>query len=77
VQDYHYLNKERIRNNYSLPLILNIVENISTKIVMFFKLTNSLAMFQIIINKILRDLVNTGKVVSFIDNVIIGTEEEE
>ena len=28
-------------------------------------------------NKILQDLINTGKVVSFIDNVIIGTEKEE
>ena len=29
------------------------------------------------INKILWDLINTGKVVSFIDDVIIGTEGEE
>jgi len=28
-------------------------------------------------NKILRDLINTGKVASFIDDVIIGTEGEE
>ena len=28
-------------------------------------------------NKILWDLINTGKVASFIDNIIIGTEEEE
>ena len=27
-------------------------------------------------NEILWDLINTGKVVSFIDNVIVGTEEE-
>ena len=45
--------------------------------VMFFRLTNSSAMFQTIINKILQDLINTGKVVSFIDNVIIGMETEE
>ena len=31
VQDYQYLNKWTIKNNYSLPLILDIVENISTK----------------------------------------------
>ena len=29
------------------------------------------------INKILQDLINTGEVVSFIDNVIVGTEKEE
>ena len=28
-------------------------------------------------NKILQDLINTGKVVSFIDDVIIGIETEE
>ena len=31
VQDYHYLNKGKIRNNYPLLLILDIVENICTK----------------------------------------------
>jgi len=30
-----------------------------------------------IINKILWDLINTGKVASFIDNIIVETEEEE
>ena len=44
---------------------------------MFFGLTNSSATFQTIINKISRDLINTGKVASFINNIIIGTEEEE
>ena len=28
-------------------------------------------------NKLLRDLINTGKVAAFIDNVIVGTETEE
>ena len=34
-------------------------------------------MFQTMINEILWDLINIGKVASFIDNVIIGMEEEE
>jgi len=38
---------------------------------------NSSATFQTIINEILWNLINTEKVVSFIDNVIVGTEEEE
>ena len=46
-------------------------------IVMFFCLTNSPATFQTMMNKILQDLINTGKVVSFINDVIIGTEMEE
>ena len=29
------------------------------------------------INEILQDLINTGGVVSFTDNVIVGIEEEE
>jgi len=45
--------------------------------VMFFGLTNSLATFQTIINKILQDLINTRKVVSFIDDIIIGTERKK
>jgi len=28
-------------------------------------------------NELLRDLINIGKVAAFIDDVIIGTEEEE
>jgi len=44
---------------------------------MFFGLTNSPATFQTMINKLLRDLINTGKVMAFIDDVIIGTESEE
>jgi len=31
VQDYRYLNEWTIKNNYLLLLILDIVENISTK----------------------------------------------
>jgi len=113
VQDYQYLSKWTIKNNYLLLLISNIVENIGTKkvftkldlcwdynnvhikegdkykmvfttlegafkpMVMFFKLTNLLATFQTMMNKILWDLINIGKVVSFIDNIIVGTEEEK
>jgi len=89
VQDYWYLNKWTINNNYSLPLISDIIENIGTKKVftkldlqwrynniwtkkgnewkvvfinlkelfepktMFFGLTNSSVIFQMIMNKIL------------------------
>ena len=45
--------------------------------VMFFGLTNSPVTFQTIMNEILWDLISTGKVTSFIDNIIIGIEEEE
>ena len=42
--------------------------------VMFFGLTNSPAMFQAMMNELLRDLMNTGKVAVFIDDEIVGTE---
>jgi len=44
---------------------------------MFFGMTNSPAMFQGMMNKILRDMINKGKVAAFVDNVLIGTEIEE
>ena len=113
VQDYRYLNEWMIKNNYLLPLISDILENIGTKkiftkmdlrwgynnvrikegdewkaafmmleglfepTVMFFGLTNSPATFQAMMNKLLRDLINIGKVAAFIDDVIIGMEIEE
>ena len=46
-------------------------------IVMFFGLTNSLVTFQAIINDLLRDIIEAGDIVVFIDNVMVGTETEE
>ena len=45
--------------------------------VMFFGLTNSPVTVQALINELLRDLINTGKVVAFMDDVIVGTKTEE
>jgi len=45
--------------------------------VMFFGMTNSPPTFQAMMNKILRDLINEGKVAAFVDNVLVGTETEE
>jgi len=44
---------------------------------MFFGITNSPAMFQAMINEILRDLINKGKITAFVDDVLVGTETEE
>jgi len=113
VQDCRYLNEWTIKNNYPLPLISDVLENIGMKkvftkmdlrweynnvrikegdkwkaafttpeglfepTVMFSRLTNSPATFQAIMNELLRDLTNTGKVAVFIDDVIVGTETEE
>jgi len=44
---------------------------------MFFVLTNTSAMFYIMMNKILQNLINTREVASFINDIIIRTEDEE
>jgi len=53
------------------------LERLFEPTVIFFGLTNSLATFQTMINELLRNLINTGKVTAFIDNVIVGMENEE
>ena len=40
-------------------------------------MTNSPAMFQGMMNEILRDMINEGKVAVFIDDMLIGTETEK
>jgi len=45
--------------------------------VMFFGMMNSPATFQVMMNEILRDLINKGKVAAFVDDVLVGTETEE
>jgi len=45
--------------------------------VMFFGMTNLPAIFQAMMNEILRDLINEGKVAVFVDDVLVGTETEE
>ena len=44
---------------------------------MFFRLTNSPATFQAMMNDLLRDLVVEEKVAVFIDDVMVVTETEE
>jgi len=46
-------------------------------LVMLFGMTNLPATFQDIMNKILRNMINEGKIVVFVDDVLIGTETEE
>jgi len=45
--------------------------------VMFFGMTNLPATFQAMMNKILRNIINKGKVAAFVDNMLVGTETEE
>jgi len=113
VMDYRNLNDQTIKNNYPLPLITELIDNMGSKkvftkmdlrwgfnnvrikeedewkgvfithidsfepTVMFFGITNLPATFQAMMNEILRDLINKGKVAAFVDDVLVETETEE
>ena len=44
---------------------------------MFFSLTNLSATFQVMINNILRDLINTEDITVFMDNMLVKTEDKK
>ena len=67
----------RIKKGDKWKVIFITLEGSFEPMVMFFGLTNSPATFQAMMNKLLRDLINTGKVAVFIDDVIIGMETKE
>ena len=67
----------RIKEGDEWKAVFTTPEGLFEPTVMFFGLTNSLATFQAMMNELLRDLINIGKVATFIDNVIIGMETEE
>jgi len=113
VMDYCNLNGQTVKNNYPLPLITELIDNMGSKkvftkmdlrwgfnnvrikeedewkgaftthigsfepTVMFFGMTNLPATFQAMMNEILRDLINEGKVAAFVDDVLVGMETEE
>ena len=45
--------------------------------VMFFGITNSPVTFQDMMNEILRDMINEGKVAAFVNNVLIEMQIEK
>jgi len=44
---------------------------------MFFDLTNLLVIFQVMINNILRNLIDTGDIAAFMNNVLVETKDKE
>ena len=67
----------RIKKGDKWKVAFIIPEELFEPTVMFFGLTNSSAIFQAIINEFLKDLINMGKMGSFINDVIVGTESKE
>ena len=67
----------RIKEEDEWKAVFSMPEGSFEPTVMFFGLTNSPAMFQTMMNDLLRDLVVEEKVVVFIDDVIVAMETEE
>ena len=67
----------RIKEGDEWKAAFTMPEGSFEPMVIFFGLTNSPAIFQAMINELLRDLINMGKVAVFIDDIIVGMESEE
>ena len=70
-------NNIRIKKEDKWKVVFTIPEGSFELTVIFFRLTNSPATFQAMMNKLLRDLINTGKVAAFIDDMIVAMEDKE
>ena len=70
-------NNVRIKEGDKWKAAFTTPEGSFEPMVMFFRLTNLPATFQAMMNELLRDLINTGKVIAFIDDIIIGMETEK
>jgi len=70
-------NNVRIKEGDEWKMAFMTSEGSFEPMVMFFRLTNSPAIFQAMMNELLQDLINTGKMAAFIDDVIVGMDMEE
>jgi len=67
----------RIKEGDEWKAAFSMPERLFEPTVMFFGLTNSPAIFQAIMNDLLRDLVVEEKIAVFIDDVMITMETEK
>ena len=67
----------RIKEEDEWKTAFTISEGSFEHTVMFFGLMNSLATFQTMMNELLRDLINTEKIGSFINDIMVGMETED
>ena len=70
-------NNIRIKEEDEWKEVFTIYIELFELTVMFFGMINSLAIFQVMINEILRDLVNKDKVAIFINDILVRTETEK
>ena len=67
----------RIKKGDKWKVVFLMLEGVFKPTVIFFELTNSLVIFQAIINDLLRNIIEIGDVVMFIDNIMVETETKE
>ena len=67
----------RIKERDEWKAEFTTLEGLFEPLVMFFGLTNSPVIFQSMMNKLLRDLINTGKVAAFINDIIVGMDTKK
>jgi len=70
-------NNVRIKKRDEWKVAFSTLESAFELTVIFFELTNSLAIFQVIMNNLLRDMIEVENVAVFIDDVMVGMETEE
>ena len=72
--DVHWgYNNIRIKEEDEWKAAFRTNRGLFEPIVMFFSLINSLATFQGFINSILKDLIDEGHVIVYLDNILIYT----
>ena len=67
----------KIKEGDEWKAAFSIPEGAFEPMVMFFGLKNSLATFQVVMNDLLRYMIEAGDILISIDNVMVGTETEE
>ena len=70
-------NNVRIREGDEWKAAFRTNRGLFEPLVMFFSLTNSPATFQTMMNDILRELINEGKVIVYLDDILISTDNLE
>ena len=70
-------NNVRIKEGDEWKTVFTIHIRAYEPIVMYFRLTNSPATFQTMINDLFRDLINQGDTATFIDDILVATDMEE
>ena len=69
-------NNIQIKEGNEWKAVFTIHLGVYEPTVIFFGLTNLPAIFQAMMNNILQDLIDTGDVVAFMNNILVGTEDK-